>query len=220
MKILATLVLSLVAASASADPIGSAIIGERELLSALVFDDGRFAFTGATFDPPVTNPISRCNGDPRACGPEQSLNINTYFQMFGAAFFDGQSVHVGGLMDNNDAQLWLFGSTVLPPSTQLETPWTAPLSWELVAHMPTVDAPNGQLYENRGTGLMTFFGLSLNEGNPQYPNSYRISHATVAFDAPMATTPEPGTLILLGSGMVIAVVRKRRTLSNIVWKRS
>jgi hypothetical protein len=196
----------------SADPYGIATVNNRGLTAPLSFNDGYFAFTGGTYDPPVVPLFDLCAAP--ACTFGRTVTLGSYFQLSGPAMFGAETFRVGGLMDDSWANLHVTGSAMLP-ATHLETPWTAPFAWQLLANYGTGE--NMSAYANQGTGTIA---VTLRP-YPGFESSHYASSAQFTFDAPDVThTPEPTTMLLLGTGMVIAGIRKRRVLKNIVWSRS
>lgn len=158
-----------------------------------------------------------CSGSPPGaspCDPGQRISLNAGWSGsdFGATVsLDGRTfgTGLGGFPDQGSALVDFQSSFVVPVFDGMRrVTITAPFTFTGGVAPPVPGRPiyPGATLVGQGTVRADLsWGPSL-EG----PSSWTAERALYTFEAP-ATVPEPATLVLVGSGLVTCVIRRRRT---------
>jgi hypothetical protein len=203
--LLLSLVLALPAVPARADPIFISegfldiVIGESGLGFGTMIIRGTQGFILST-NAEITNGFGVCNpcsaGNPTPLGGAFSEFFNGSFEINGETFAFPSP--------NADAGLFFVAPTVKTPPLSDQAFLSAPFDFSRSA-VVTVDA-QGQptVHQLIGRGGATVQLAGLPSGSPEF---WRLERAHFEF---ATATPEPGTILLLGSGAVGLVFRVRR----------
>jgi hypothetical protein len=145
-------------------------------------------------------PWEECNGNPLGCVPGNTLNLTANGSgndLVGTATLDGVTYpQVGGFNSQTSMIVSFQGSLVLPPIGSADTDVTAPFSFSGSFVLPS------ETEDLVGAGTAT---LSFSPSVP-FPGSWQLDAAR--YD--LSPIPEPGTLLLLGSGLVTLTAWCRR----------
>ena len=160
-------------------------------------------------------PVDNCNFDPLHCRPGDTLNLRASWSgndVTGTATLDGATyVAVGSLSSFSSMVVQFNGTAVLPALQSGPTVLTAPFLFSGTFFHPVPGAVNGfpatsDTLAGSGTTIVT---LAPSRG---FPGSWIVTHARYEFStSDAAPTPEPGTLLLIGTGLVgaAAILRRR-----------
>jgi hypothetical protein len=145
-------------------------------------------------------PWEECNVSPLQCTPGKTLDLTARGSgndLTGTATLDGVTyTDVGALGSPNSMSVAFQGTLVLPPIGSADTTVTAPFSFsgQFLRSSETDDLVGG------GTATLLF------SPSVPFPGSWHLDGAR--YD--LAPTPEPGSLLLMGSGLVTLTAWCRR----------
>jgi hypothetical protein len=145
------------------------------------------------------------------CRPGYNLDLNARWignDVTGPATLDEVSYpHVGSLSSPSSISVQFSGTAVLPPLTGSSTTIAAPFLFNGSFFHPSGDGFVSDALVGRGTATLT---LAPSLG---IPGTWSLQGARYSFADPSpAPTPEPGTLLLMGTGLIglAAIVRRAR----------
>jgi len=211
----ATVILAAAATPALADPInilsGSVFIPPTDIGPATLVGTPSFTFAGGSRLPNFVGLFGQCSVP--ECPPGTTININ--LDLSGAAGSLGGTMTVGGneygVSDNINANSDLFlhfdGSFIAPAMGPALATVSAPFS--LTGQAFAVNSLGETVLNNQifGHGIGT---VTLVPYNPAagFPPSWMTRDVRFDFLQP---TPEPATLLLIGAGTLVPLMRRRRS---------
>jgi hypothetical protein len=203
-------------ATATAEPIqitsGSLVFPASPIPITVELAGAGFTFTGRTGTQQIwLSPYSECLVP--ACLPGSTVSLHTVgteaTYLFATATYQGQSFDNFGGIDARSGLLTEWTGSLELPSNFAGGSLSAPFSFSGVFRLTDDQTGFFQRVDLFGSGIATVtFGPY---GSPEYPNAFGTQ--SVRFDfAEVAPTPEPASLLLLGTGLcAIAAARRRRT---------
>ena len=158
-------------------------------------------------------PWQNCNGDPNHCRPGDTLNLGAFWSgndAGGTATLEGITYsQVGSLSSFSSMTVQFSGMAVLPALQSGTVAITAPFLFSGSFFHPVDNNSVGFPTATEslvGSGAATL-ALTPNRG---FPGSWHVDHARYEF-ASVAATPEPGPLLLMGTGLLGAAAMFRRS---------
>jgi hypothetical protein len=202
------------AATAAADPIqirsGSFAWRSGAISVPVTLAGDGFTFSGGTNRTEgLFTPIEQC-GVPE-CRPGTTVDLLTYFvgnAYSGTATFEGNTYsNVGSLAGTSSLETKWVGALAIPADFTggtLLAPFTFTGQFAFTPD-PTLPWRNVDLFGS-GTAALTFTPWQTGE----FPGALSLDTVSFSFDG-AAATPEPASLLLLGTGLCgIAAARRRR----------
>jgi len=213
-SVAAALVLGV--ASATAEPIqitsGSLVFPSSPIPITVELSGAGFTFTGRTGTQQVwLSPYGDCQVP--ACVPGSTVSLHTVGSeatyIFATATYQGQTFENFGGINARSGLLTEWTGSLELPANFAGGSLSAPFAFSGFFRLTDDQTGLAQRVDLFGSGIATVTFVPY--GIPEFPNAF-VTQA-VRFDfADVAATPEPATLLLLGTGLgAIAAARRRRT---------
>ena len=203
-------------ATAAAEPIqitsGSLVFPASPMPITVELAGAGFTFSGSTGTQQLwLSPYGECLVP--ACLPGSTVSLHTggseATYIFATATYQGQTFDNFGGINAASGLLTEWTGSLELPSNFAGGSLSAPFSFSGVFRLTDDQTGLSQRVDLFGSGIATVtFGPY---GSPEHPNAFGTQ--SVRFDfADVAPTPEPASLLLLGTGLcAIAAARRRRT---------
>jgi hypothetical protein len=203
-------------ATATAEPIqitsGGLVFPASPIPITVELAGAGFTFSGSTSTQRIwLSPYGACSVP--ACVPGSTVSLHTTVSeatsTFATATYQGQTFDNFGGINARSGFLTEWTGSLELPANFAGGPLSAPFSFSGFFRLTDDQTGSVQRVDLFGSGIATVTFRPY--GIPEYPNAF-ITQA-VRFDfADVAPTPEPASLLLLGTGLgAIAAARRRRT---------